>query len=306
MSWNSDQTQFPLVTSSIPTAAQGPIQSSIQAKDITGTGTIAGRAGFNLGGPAGINLNGQQGIWAGAQSFAQAPFSVDLLGHVKATSGTFTGAITGSTISGSTITGSSLKAGLPGQIQATISTDPGGGYFSVTNVAGTEIGRITAGSVGGLFYTKISNSQSGSIAEVDVYSDQIAIVSGSTSINVNGTTNNINLFGNTSVFGNFSSSGTKAFDISHPTKKDMRLRYIAVESPEVLVTCRGKGAFTKSLLPTHFTDVSEANSIQVVQGTDPLNGGVSWVATGVRLGYANFVPEYPEPSTGQPSNESAQ
>lgn len=57
----------------------------------------------------------ESGIWLGAKKFASAPFSVDMLGRLKATVGTFSGDIDGASITGSTITGSTLSTADSGQ-----------------------------------------------------------------------------------------------------------------------------------------------------------------------------------------------
>lgn len=100
--------------------------------------------------------------------------------------------------------------------------------------------------------------------------------------------------GTTSVIvnGDFSASGTKAFDMVHPTKPGKRLRYVAMEAPQPLVLCRGTGTVS---YPDHFTDVSEPGSIQLI--SDPVTG--NWIATGIRKGYASFEAEYDDP--GQPT-----
>lgn len=49
-----------------------------------------------------------QGLWLGADKFADAPFSVDMEGNMKATSGVFSGTVSAATITGSTITGGAI------------------------------------------------------------------------------------------------------------------------------------------------------------------------------------------------------
>lgn len=53
----------------------------------------------------------ESGIWLGSKKFSSAPFSVDMRGKMRATSGLFTGDIQGSVITGSLIVGSTLSTG---------------------------------------------------------------------------------------------------------------------------------------------------------------------------------------------------
>lgn len=73
--------------------------------------------------------------------------------------------------------------------------------------------------------------------------------------------------------------GAKDFNIPHPTKKGKRLVYSCIESPEVLVMCRGKKG---DKIPQHFTDVSEPGTLDIITGVDG-----NWFATAVRMGYLN-------------------
>jgi hypothetical protein len=71
--------------------------------------------------------------------------------------------------------------------------------------------------------------------------------------------------------------GDKEFNIPHPTKEGKRLVYSAIESPEVLVMCRGKKGED---LPQHFIDVSEPDTLDIITGVDG-----NWIATAVRKGF---------------------
>jgi hypothetical protein len=53
--------------------------------------------------------------------------------------------------------------------------------------------------------------------------------------------------------------------------------------------CRGKGEI---VIPDHFTAMIEPDSLQTI--TDSTNG--NWLATGVRIGYADFNPEQEKPA----------
>jgi len=90
--------------------------------------------------------------------------------------------------------------------------------------------------------------------------------------------------GNLNVEGDSAVSGSKTFNIPHPTKKDKRLVYSCIESPEVLLMCRGKGEVE---VPQHFIDITEPNSIEYIIDRE----GSAWLATGIRKGYKDFNPE---------------
>lgn len=164
--------------------------NSVDATGIYGTGSLGVGAGINMGGANGLSINGAQGIWAGASTFALAPFSVDLLGNVKASTLTITGfiavagaaadinanattvngnkitgatittsqiassTITGSNISSSTITGSNISASTitGGNIAASTIT---AGLLSVSTLdaISANLGTITAGSITGVTIT---------------------------------------------------------------------------------------------------------------------------------------------------------
>lgn len=57
----------------------------------------------------------ESGIWLGGKTFTSAPFSVTMAGVLKATSGTFSGTISGSIITGSTITGGTIQTSAIGE-----------------------------------------------------------------------------------------------------------------------------------------------------------------------------------------------
>jgi len=52
------------------------------------------------------------GIWAGHANFANAPFSVNMSGHMKAVGGEFSGTISASTINGGNISGATISGGI--------------------------------------------------------------------------------------------------------------------------------------------------------------------------------------------------
>lgn len=79
----------------------------LEASSFVG-GTIAIGSGNN------IFKADSNGIYLGHDTFASAPFRVNMAGQFTATDGAFTGSITGSTILGSTITGSTIQTQAPG------------------------------------------------------------------------------------------------------------------------------------------------------------------------------------------------
>lgn len=99
-------------------AADGVFSGSLQAASGTFTGTIQG--GSFVGGTIAIGSGNNifkadsNGIYLGHATFASAPFRVNMAGQMTATSGAFTGNITGSTIVGGTITGSTIQTSAPG------------------------------------------------------------------------------------------------------------------------------------------------------------------------------------------------
>jgi hypothetical protein len=284
-----DYTQFPnFAQQKIPDQSPKVTGNSLSGSGILSAGTV-----LALGGSNGVTISGVQGIYAGGQNPASSPFSVDLQGNLRASSAVITGNITsGSTITGAIINGGTLQTAQSGQ-RVIISASTLGGF------AGNSINFAVDNTVVGTLYGNASSilltdnpSGAGDFFHLNPTGGG-AEVTGSLYATVSAGTAVVTLSGNnTAVTGNFTVSGTKAFDTEHPTKDGMRLQYIAVESPEVLVLCRGTGVFKKEQIPDHFTAISEPNTLQVIQGIDPLTGGVNWVATAVRLGYNEHQPEY--------------
>jgi hypothetical protein len=68
--------------------------------------------------------------------------------------------------------------------------------------------------------------------------------------------------GNTNFPGALSAI-TKSFDIEHPTKKDMRLRYGSLEGPENGVYIRGKSSSSTITLPDYWTGLVDEDSMTV-------------------------------------------
>jgi hypothetical protein len=68
--------------------------------------------------------------------------------------------------------------------------------------------------------------------------------------------------GTVSVTGTLTAT-TKSFDIIHPTKENMRLRYGSLEGPENGVYLRGKSSAASIILPEYWSNLVDENSITV-------------------------------------------
>ena len=73
----------------------------------------------------------------------------------------------------------------------------------------------------------------------------------------------------------------KYFLIPHPNKEDKNLQYSTLETPEVLLMCRGNG---EVILPDHFIAMTESDTLQTIK--DKENG--NWLVTGIRKGFKDF------------------
>lgn len=255
-------------------------QGRVAPKNIFSSGQIPGLTAIRFGGNDGVTLAGNQGMWAGAVLFSDAPWSVDLDGNMKASQATISGTVT----SGSPTGAHTVVDGTNGQIR----------IYDSTN---TLVGIIYAG-VGNAFFSSSLNPLSGTF---NLNASQTSVTGPDTGTVFLEAFNNgllqscdITITSTTAtVHGNFTVTGTKAFDIEHPKKEGMRLRYIAVESPEVLVMSRGICDTEEEIeYPQHFLDITEPDSIQCQIGKLRGSTKISWLATGVRIGYADFEPEY--------------
>lgn len=167
------------------------------------------------------------------------------------------------------------------------------GQFIMNAPTGKTLNFVVNGGSGGQAF--VENNSVGMI--VGSYGMQ---ANSSTGVQINGPSSHgisliggTDISGNTFILGNLDASGTvsahiKAFDIEHPNGiENLRLKYVCLEAPEVLVFCRGKG---KVVFPQHFIDVSVPGTIQVIK-----SGWFwkrIWFATAVRKGYEDFEPEY--------------
>jgi hypothetical protein len=69
--------------------------------------------------------------------------------------------------------------------------------------------------------------------------------------------------GNVLISGSLSAA-TKSFDIEHPSKPDMRLRYGSVEAPEHSVQVRGRSKSKVIELPDYWIDLVDETTITVL------------------------------------------
>jgi hypothetical protein len=131
-----------------PWEQQYKFTGTIEASRFVG-GTIAIGSGNDV---FKADLNG---IWLGNSDFANAPFRVDMSGHMVATDGQFSGTITASTINGGTINGTDINGGvITGSWIRTSENYP----FSEMNVAGNYFAVMLSSSL----YAKISENIVGS------------------------------------------------------------------------------------------------------------------------------------------------
>jgi hypothetical protein len=237
------------------------------------------------------------GIFAGNSDPSQASFWLDILGNLVATSAT----ISGKVISGSA-TGQRIELNpTTEQIEIYDSTNTligeigpavGGGWYMKYVFSGSGPGypgSVLLTSTDSVLFAPYGTSTTAGLYALDTVSANsmyLKVLYNELVVEDEWGNPLMSLLHN----GNWAVSGTKAFDIPHPDgTPDKRLKYIATESPEVLLICRGKGGNPK--LPQHFIEITEPDSIQYVIGDDG-SGEKNWFATGVRKGYANFEPEY--------------
>jgi hypothetical protein len=280
-----DYTAIPQPTSNVQGGAPN---NTSGAQNWYGSGTMPGGTAFNVGGRNGITMQGGTGLWAGGQNLTTAPFSVDLSGNLIATSATIKGNIT----AGSTIVGAAFQTSTTGQ-RITIN-ESSNDEVLFYNSLGNVVGVLYANSVNMLLANQPSGTALWSVTGTTSFggggNSGISIGAGTAALNVVSSGYSEFVGSNLQVDGNLSCTGTKPFDIPHPSGESRRrLRYVAPEAPEVLVMCRGKG--DSPVLPDHFVQISEPDSVQYIIGDDG-SGGRNWLATAVRRGYDGFEPEY--------------
>lgn len=143
--------------------------------------------------------------------------------------------------------------------------------------ANTE-GRFTASS--GIFYIQAGNSAADTTGILTI----ARTATGSTNIA------SFNVYANTSTFNGALVATTKSFDIKHPTKEGMRLRYGSLEGPENGVYVRGRARAGEIIeLPDYWTGLVDPDSITatatpigspaVVYVEDISNNSVTFSAT---------------------------
>ena len=192
-------------------------------------------------------------------------------------------AVSASNVTSGTITGSTVQTAATGQRVVLNGAADSIDIYTPTALAG-NISGFDAGPAHGI---EIGNAATTSFVQLTGGGNFLTLDNGSFHVFANQ-----GITGNLAVSGNFSASGTKAFDIPYPGGgPGERLRYVAVEAPEVLVIARGTGETPDP--PRHFADVTEPGSVRYVVGDDG-QGGKNWIATGVRKGYAGYEPAYTE------------
>lgn len=183
-----------------------------------------------------------------------------------------------------------------------VTIDGGNNKITFRDSTNTVVGVIYAGT-GNAFFSSSEDPNAGGV-NLNSSSSQTVLfspISGFDATSINLEPTSVTITGDTNVIGDLSATGTKPFDIPHPSRQGMRLRYVAIEAPEVLVMCRGEcDSLSEISLPQHFIDVSEPGSVQYQVGgrVEEHNGhfvqvpGISWIATAIRKGYTEFEPEY--------------
>ena len=276
-----DYTQYPTVPGVPPPARS---RNTIDPSNFAGSGTFSGGNVFNWGGPSGITVNGNQGLWAGASQIANAPFSIDLKGNLIANQATIQTSNTGNRIVIDSANDRIIFYDNSNTIVGVISATLGSVYFAPNSSEAAAGLAINSQS-----HVVSLTTQLNTLSQLVLQAADNAFHSTGISL----TPTNVSIQGNTAITGTFSATGTKSFDIPHPTKEGMRLNYVALECPEVLVMCRGIADTEEEIeYPDHFMDVTEVDSIQCQIGKLKGSEKISWLATGVRRGYANHPVEY--------------
>lgn len=245
----------------------------------------------------GSNISGSTitGSNIAASTITAGLINVSTLSAISANIGT----VTAGAINGLTVTGGTVQTASSGQRVVLSGSSNDLEFF---NSAGTQIGSVSSHTVSTLVFMDIINPATNGIVNIQASGSNGAmtfLVNGGNGISVSST--NVGITGNTAITGNLSVTGTKPFDIFHPTRKGYRLRYVAIESPEVLVMCRGRG---KVVYPQHFIDISEPGTFQVVKSGTFWNR--TWVATAIRKGYKDHVTEYEGESAADHPEQFAQ
>jgi len=257
-------------------------------RQIMSPGAMPGKNDITYGGTSGVTISPTQGIFAGATTFASAPFSLDLSGNLKATSTTVQTGSSGKRIVIDSVLAQITVYDASNVVVGVMSATSGSAYFATSSA-------LTAGGIA-------LNTTTTALNAPDTGSVIIGATNGLAVNNITHTSTTSTFDKDVNITGALNVSGAKAFDIEHPTKPGKRLKYISVEGPEVLVICRGVCDTEDEIeYPDHFVGVSEPDSIQCMIGKERTTGRIAWVATAVRKGYADFDPEYtPAVDNNQP------
>jgi hypothetical protein len=127
-----------------------------------------------------------------------------------------------------------------------------------------DVGMIlvnTLGSPDDYVYMHLAGTYTSNVTLEASYGDISVFNVNATQTNFSGTVSATNFIG--TWYGN-SVGSVKAFDISHPTKENHRLRYICLEGPQAEVYCRGKLKDTTVIeLPDYWKNLVDMETVGV-------------------------------------------
>jgi hypothetical protein len=127
-----------------------------------------------------------------------------------------------------------------------------------------DVGMIlvnTLGSPDDYVYMHLAGTSTANVTLEASYGDISVFNVNATQTNFSGTVSATNFIG--TWYGN-SVGSVKAFDISHPTKENHRLRYICLEGPQAEVYCRGKLKDTTVIeLPDYWKNLVDMETVGV-------------------------------------------
>lgn len=168
--------------------------------------------------------------------------------------------------------GSTGTSTFTGQIASTLAnnTADGGGQLYLNGATGNRIDFNTAGVAAPAFTTRSAGTKIVLYPSLSASAADFAlgIQSGSLWQSVENSSAFFRWYAGTTQVASLSGAGvftavSKSFDIEHPTKPDMRLRYGSLEGPENGVYIRGKSKNKTIQLPDYWTGLVHEDSITV-------------------------------------------